>query len=87
MSDPAASKKIAAGVCGILLGFLGAHKFILGYHKEGAITLAVTFLGRMLFGLGPMVMGIMGLIAGIMYLTKSDGEFVATYGQDKRGWF
>ena len=38
MSDskpPGADKKIAAGVCGILLGALGIHKFILGYNTQG----------------------------------------------------
>jgi TM2 domain-containing membrane protein YozV len=46
MSDkPAgADKKIAAGVCGILLGSLGIHKFILGYTTEGIIMLLVSIL-------------------------------------------
>ena len=30
-----AEKKIVAGICGILLGALGVHKFILGYTLEG----------------------------------------------------
>lgn len=89
MSDkPAGSeKKIAAGICGILLGGLGIHKFILGYKKEGIIMLLVWFLGFILFGLGPVVMGIIGLIEGIIYLTKSDEDFVATYINGKKGWF
>jgi len=29
-----ADKKMAAGICGILLGSLGIHKFILGYTTE-----------------------------------------------------
>ena len=87
MSDtkPAgADKKIAAGVCGILLGALGIHKFILGYTKEGIIMLLVTLLTLGILG---FVMGIIGLIEGIIYLTKSDEEFVATYVQNKKGWF
>lgn len=82
MSDkPAgAEKKIAAGVCGILLGALGVHKFILGYTKEGIIQLII---GVVTCGLG----GIIGLIEGIIYLTKSDEEFVRTYVQNKKGWF
>ncbi len=87
MSSSAASKKIPAGVCGILLGMFGVHKFILGYNKEGIITLVVTILGSFLFGLGPTVMGIIGLIEGIMYLVKSDEEFVATYVDGQKGWF
>jgi hypothetical protein len=38
------SNKIAAGVCGILLGSLGIHKFILGYTGAGLIMLLVTIL-------------------------------------------
>jgi TM2 domain-containing membrane protein YozV len=86
MSDkPAgADKKIAAGVCGILLGALGVHKFILGYTKEGIIMLLVSFLT---LGVLSPVMGIIGLIEGIIYLTKSDEEFVRIYVTGKKGWF
>lgn len=88
MSDkPAGSeKKIAAGICGILLGALGIHKFVLGYTKEGVIMLLVCIFGA-LVAVGPMIMGIIGLIEGILYLTKSDEEFVATYIDGKKGWF
>src|SRR3974390_544811 len=41
---PGASGKIPAGVCGILLGSLGIHKFILGYTGAGLILLLVTVL-------------------------------------------
>ena len=86
MSDqPAgADKKIAAGICGILLGALGIHKFILGYTKEGVIMLLVTILT---LGFAGFIMGIIGLIEGIIYLTKSDEDFVNTYITNKRGWF
>jgi TM2 domain-containing membrane protein YozV len=86
MSDkPAgADKKIAAGICGILLGALGIHKFILGYTKEGVIMLLVTVLT---LGILSPIMGIIGLIEGILYLTKSDEDFVKTYVQAKKGWF
>lgn len=87
MSDnrPAgADKKIVAGICGILLGCFGIHKFLLGYTKEGLIMLLVTVLT--MFIASP-IMGIIGLIEGIIYLTKSDEEFVATYVNSKKGWF
>ena len=38
-------KKIPAGICGILLGSLGVHKFILGYNKEGMVPLSVVLCG------------------------------------------
>jgi TM2 domain-containing membrane protein YozV len=84
-SKPAgAEKKIAAGICGILLGALGIHKFILGYTKEGIIMLLVSILTLGILG---FVMAIIGLIEGIIYLTKSDEEFVRIYVQGKKGWF
>ncbi len=83
-NSPDASKKLAAGICGILLGALGIHKFILGYTQEGVIMLLVSLLSC---GILSPIMGIIGLIEGIMYLTKSDEEFVSTYVTSKKGWF
>ena len=90
-----AEKKIAAGICGILLGGLGVHKFILGYNTEGVIMLVVTIVAGPLLGVftcgfglcASVVMSIIGLVEGIIYLTKSDEEFVQTYIQNKRPWF
>jgi TM2 domain-containing membrane protein YozV len=85
MQDGAdASKKMAAGICGILIGALGIHKFVLGYTTEGAIMLAVSVLTCFI---ASPIMGIIGLIEGITYLTKSDREFVDTYVNSKKGWF
>ena len=79
-----ASKKIAAGVCGIVIGALGIHKFILGYTGPGLIMLLVTVLSC---GLAAPVFGIIGLIEGILYLTKTDEEFVRTYVDNRKDWF
>ncbi len=77
-------KKILAGILGILLGSLGIHKFVLGYTTEGLVMLLVTLLTC---GLGGTVMWVIGLIEGILYLTKTDEEFTATYIDNKKGWF
>ena len=79
-----ADKKVPAGILGILLGSLGIHKFILGYTTEGVIMLLVTVLSC--FVLSP-VTHIIGIVERIVYLTKSDEEFVRTYMQRKKGWF
>lgn len=79
-----ASKKVAAGICGILLGTLGIHKFILGLTTPGLIMLLVSILTC---GLGAPVMYIIGLVEGIIYLTKDDNDFYQTYGVEKKGWF
>ena len=83
-NQPDASKKIAAGVCGILLGSLGIHKFILGYKTEGLIMLLVSILTC---GLAAPVMFIIGFIEGIVYLTQSDSDFENRYVNNHRGWF
>jgi TM2 domain-containing membrane protein YozV len=83
-TDPRASNKIAAGICGILLGSLGIHKFILGYTGAGLIMLLVTILTC---GLAGIVTHVIGLIEGILYLTKSDAEFVRTYVDGRKEWF
>ena len=75
-----ADKKVTAGICAILLGWLGVHKFILGYTTEGVIQLV---LGVLTCGLT----NIIGIVEGVIYLTKSDEEFVQTYIQNKKGWF
>ncbi|MDX6499011.1 MAG: hypothetical protein QOG23_2271 [Blastocatellia bacterium] len=75
-----ADKKVPAAICALLLGALGVHKFILGYTTEGIIQLII---GIFTCGIG----GIIGFIEGIIYLTKSDEDFVRTYVQNKRGWF
>ncbi|WP_310490206.1 TM2 domain-containing protein [Chamaesiphon sp. VAR_69_metabat_338] len=77
-------KKTTAGICGILIGSLGIHKFVLGYNTEGAIMLAVSLLTC---GIASPIMGIIGLIEGITYLTKTDREFIDTYISAKKGWF
>lgn len=73
-------KKIIAGILGILVGYLGIHKFYLGYTKEGVIQIIATFVT---FGFA----GLIGFIEGIIYLTKSDEEFDKTYVEGHKGWF
>jgi TM2 domain-containing membrane protein YozV len=89
-----ASSKIPAGICGILLGAFGVHKFILGYGVSGGIMLTVSlcslFGGFLTCGLLWPAYGIMhliGLIEGIIYLCRSDEEFVRTYVDGRKEWF
>jgi TM2 domain-containing membrane protein YozV len=79
-----ADKKVAAGICGILLGSLGIHKFILGYTTEGIIMLCVSVVSC---GMLAWIPHVIGIIEGIIYLTKADDEFVRTYIQTKKTWF
>ena len=82
---PSKSKeKVVAGILAILLGSLGIHKFYLGYTTAGIIMLLISLLT---FGVGAGIMAIIGLVEGIMYLTKSDEDFDATYVVGNKAWF
>ena len=104
--DVSESKRLAAGLCGILVGGLGIHKFVLGYGLEGAILLSMSLGGIVIGTIGvftaafcciPIVLGIfyilplisstIGLIEGIIYITKSDEEFIELYQMGQRTWF
>jgi TM2 domain-containing membrane protein YozV len=78
------SKKVAAGVCAILLGSLGIHKFILGMTTAGLIMLLSTVLTC---GLAAAVFHVISVVEGILYLTKSDEEFYRVYIVGKKEWF
>ena len=78
------SKKTSAGICAILVGGFGVHKFILGYNNVGLITILISVLTC---GAGAAVMGIIGLIEGIIYLTITYTEFYETYIVNKKEWF
>lgn len=72
------NKKIVAGVCALLIGGIGVHKFILGYNKEGIIQIILSIISC-------GILGIIPFIEGIIYLTKSDNEFYQTYQVNKKG--
>jgi len=75
------SKRVLAGILGIFLGTFGLHKFVLGYTTEGLITLGIAIITC------GTLSGLLGLIEGIIYLTKSDEEFIYMYQTNKKGWF
>ncbi|MBT4733729.1 MAG: NINE protein [Candidatus Marinimicrobia bacterium] len=75
-----ADKKTTAGVLGIILGGLGIHRFILGDVTGGILRIIITVITC---GVGSLI----GFVEGIIYLTKSDEEFVQTYIVEKKAWF
>ncbi len=74
------SKKILAGIMGIIFPFLGVHRFILGDVAGGILRIVIS-----VFTCG--VGAIIGIIEGIIYLTKTDQEFYQIYMVDKKAWF
>ena len=61
-----AKSKIAAGILGILVGYLGIHNFYLGFTGKAIAQLLISVLTC---GIGVAVTSIWGLIEGIMILT------------------
>ena len=73
------SKRIVAGILAILLGGFGVHKFYLGMTTPGIIMILLACTG---------VSGVIGLVEGILYLTKSDEDFIREYqGENPKQWF
>lgn len=74
------SQKVTAGILALLLGGFGVHKFYLGYTKQGVLQILLTLFTC---GIGSIV----PFVEGILYLTKSDEEFIATYQRGRKPWF
>jgi TM2 domain-containing membrane protein YozV len=80
------SKRIPAGIFGILLGCLGIHKFILRFNTAGCIMLAVSFFGVCLFCIPTLLMMLFGIVEGIIYFVTTDDAFYRRYAIEKREW-
>ena len=88
MWDEIKRKRTTTGVMGIIFGFLGVHKFILGYTAEGLILLLVSVIGGIITcGLSIIVTDLIGIIEGIIILSKTPEEFKRLYLDKKTGWF
>ena len=78
-SNPTESKHILSGILGIVIGSLDVHNFVLGNTREDIFHI----VANTTCGAGMII----GLIEGIIYLTKSDAEFVQTYQVGRKTWF
>jgi TM2 domain-containing membrane protein YozV len=83
---------VVAGLLALFFGYLGVHKFYLGYNTEGVILLVGTILSWILLiviiGLfGLLAIGVICFIEAIIYLTKSPADFQATYVDGRNPWF
>jgi hypothetical protein len=65
-----ASKRVPAAIFALLLGGFGIHKFFLGKVGQGILYLLFCWT---------FIPALVGFIEGIVYLTMSDGDFMAKY--------
>lgn len=70
-SNLGGKSKVAAGIFGLFLGYLGVHNFYLGYTEKAVCQLVLTMVGWCFFGLGPAISFTWGFIEGILILTGS----------------
>lgn len=79
-------KRNIAALLACFLGGFGAHKFYLGYTKEGAIMLISATLGSILI-VPALIVLFIAIIEVFCYLLPSEKEFEAKYVHGYRGWF
>lgn len=79
---------VAAGLLALFLGWLGVHKFYLGYNTSGFIMLGTSILGGILtLSVASWAIWVIAIVEGIFYLSKSQSEFEQMYVINKREWF
>ncbi len=76
---PGAEKKMVCGLLALLLPAFAIHRFMLGDTTGGIIRI----VANVACGAGAII----SFIEGIIYLTKSDEDFVETYINQKKAWF
>ena len=87
---PAVGEKdhVAAGLLALFLGWLGVHKFYLGYNTSGFIMLGTSILGGILtLSVASWAIWVIAIVEGIFYLSKPQTEFEQMYVINKREWF
>jgi len=75
------SKRVTAAVLAWFLGWLGVHKFYLGYTTAGVILL----IGNLCTCFS--ILWIVTAIEAIIYISKSDEDFIETYQVGQKEWF
>ncbi|MCE2565585.1 TM2 domain-containing protein [Komagataeibacter sp. FNDCF1] len=79
--------RIVAAVLAFFLGWMGFHKFYLGYGRAGLVMLVASMGGFVLLGLPTLIMSVIALVECILYLTKSDSDFYETHVAHEKEWF
>lgn len=79
---------MVAGFLALFLGFLGIHKFYLGYNQAGFVMLGACVLGSLVsLGVAWWVVWTISIIESVCYFSKSQTAFDEMYVHRKREWF
>ncbi|SEH86432.1 TM2 domain-containing protein [Paracoccus alkenifer] len=79
--------RVVAGLLAVFFGYLGVHKFYLGYNRAGLIMLAGSMLGWIMLFIPSILVWIVAMAEAVIYLTRSDEQFHDTYELGEREWF
>jgi TM2 domain-containing membrane protein YozV len=71
----------------IFLGWLGIHKFYLGYKTSGIIMIVVSIAGSICAGLGLLIMEIIAIIEAVNYVIRTQEDFEQRYVYNEKAWF
>lgn len=88
MEELFADKKKLACVAALFFGFIGAHKFILGYRNPGIImaTLsAASIFSHITFIAG--LVAIVGWVEAFIYFQMPQQQFEETHLRHQKPWF
>lgn len=78
--------RLISAIIAVLLGFIGAHKFYLGYKSQGILMFLAGTVGLLLI-FPPFISFVISIAEAFIYLRKTDQEFYDTYIAKERGWF
>ncbi len=81
-------KRKVACIAAVFFGFVGAHKFVLGYKREG-IIMALISIAAILCQLAPIaaLVGIVGFAEAFIYFGMDDKKFNDIYVRGQHPWF
>ncbi len=81
-------KRKVACIAAVFFGFVGAHKFVLGYKREG-IIMALISIAAILCQLAPIaaLVGIVGFAEAFIYFGMDDKKFNDIYVRWQHPWF
>lgn len=80
--------RVVAVLLAFFCGWLGLHKFYLGYFGAGLMMMGMSLvLGILSLGISAGAMAVIGIVEGVLYLLRSPEEFSKTYVSERREWF
>jgi TM2 domain-containing membrane protein YozV len=83
------NQRTTAGLVALLLGifglgWIGIHKFMMGYKSTGILWIVISLVTCFI---GGAVLSVISIVEGIIYLTMTDEQWYQTYIMGRKEWF